>query len=135
MVFLNFHFHFWLRWFARFWNWFLVHKWIAWKRFRNSVFFPLEIKIFHFLHYFLGDSSIVVLSLIAKLAITSSYGTIYLFTTEQFPTVIRNVALGACSTSGRIGGIIAPGINYLVCKNHFSLTFIQTTQLYNNYFS
>ncbi|CAD7084046.1 unnamed protein product [Hermetia illucens] len=53
---------------------------------------------------------IVVLAMFGKLAITSSYGTIYMFTTEQFPTVIRNVGLGASSMVARIGGILAPYI-------------------------
>lgn len=52
--------------------------------------------------------------MIGKLAITSSYGAIYVFTAEQFPTVIRNVGLGASSTFARIGGVIAPYVNHLV---------------------
>ncbi|XP_015189080.1 PREDICTED: organic cation transporter protein [Polistes dominula] len=56
---------------------------------------------------------VVCLAMIGKLAITSSYGAIYVFTAEQFPTVIRNVGLGACSTFARIGGVIAPYINHL----------------------
>ncbi|XP_066583217.1 organic cation transporter protein isoform X2 [Prorops nasuta] len=50
----------------------------------------------------------VTLAMIGKLAITSSYGAIYVFTAEQFPTVIRNVGLGASSTFARIGGVMAP---------------------------
>lgn len=57
---------------------------------------------------------VVVLAMIGKLAITSSYGAIYVFTAEQFPTVIRNVGLGASSTFARIGGVIAPYVNHLV---------------------
>lgn len=56
---------------------------------------------------------VVTLAMIGKLAITSSYGAIYVFTAEQFPTVIRNVGLGASSTFARIGGVIAPYVNHL----------------------
>lgn len=57
---------------------------------------------------------VITLAMIGKLAITASYGTIYIFSAEQFPTVIRNVALGAASTSARVGGILAPYINIMV---------------------
>jgi len=60
--------------------------------------------------------------MIGKLAITSSYGAIYVFTAEQFPTVIRNVGLGASSTFARIGGVIAPYVNHLVCYVLFSIS-------------
>lgn len=57
---------------------------------------------------------IVALAMIGKLAITASYGVIYLFSTEQFPTVIRNAGLGAGSTSARLGSVLAPIINETV---------------------
>lgn len=51
---------------------------------------------------------IVALTMFAKMTLTASYGTIYIFSAEQFPTVIRNVALGAASMAARFGGIAAP---------------------------
>lgn len=56
---------------------------------------------------------IILLAMLGKLAITSSYGTVYIFSAEQFPTVIRNVALGSASMVARIGGILAPYFNLL----------------------
>lgn len=56
----------------------------------------------------------VTLAMIGKLAITASYGVIYIFSTEQFPTVIRNAGLGAGSTSARMGSVLAPIINETV---------------------
>lgn len=56
---------------------------------------------------------IITLAMLGKLAITASYGTIYIFSAEQFPTVVRNVGLGASSMVARIGGILAPFFNML----------------------
>ncbi|XP_050300986.1 organic cation transporter protein-like isoform X2 [Anthonomus grandis grandis] len=53
----------------------------------------------------------VTLAMIGKLAITASYGAVYIFSTEQFPTVIRNAGLGAGSTCARIGSVSAPYVN------------------------
>uniref|UniRef100_A0A069DW20 Putative synaptic vesicle transporter svop n=1 Tax=Panstrongylus megistus TaxID=65343 RepID=A0A069DW20_9HEMI len=55
----------------------------------------------------------IVLAMGGKLAISSSYGTVYVLTAEQFPTVIRNVGLGAASTFARVGGILAPYANIM----------------------
>ncbi|XP_017084198.1 organic cation transporter protein [Drosophila eugracilis] len=56
---------------------------------------------------------IIACAMIGKLAITSSYGTIYIFSAEQFPTVVRNVGLGASSMVARVGGILAPYLKLL----------------------
>lgn len=55
----------------------------------------------------------VTLAMVGKLAITASYGAVYIFSTEQFPTVIRNAGLGAGSTCARVGSMSAPYINIL----------------------
>lgn len=56
---------------------------------------------------------VVTLAMFGKMAITSSYGTVYIFSAEQFPTPVRNVGLGAASMVARFGGISAPYINLL----------------------
>jgi len=58
---------------------------------------------------FLKDNQIVnvIQYLITKAAITGTYATIYTFTPELFPTVIRNLAMGSCSMIARVGAILA----------------------------
>uniref|UniRef100_A0A1B0DMI4 Major facilitator superfamily (MFS) profile domain-containing protein n=1 Tax=Phlebotomus papatasi TaxID=29031 RepID=A0A1B0DMI4_PHLPP len=46
--------------------------------------------------------------LISKSAATMSYITIYVYTTELFPTELRHTLLSACVIFGRIGSIVAP---------------------------
>uniref|UniRef100_A0A3B5AG31 Solute carrier family 22 member 5-like n=1 Tax=Stegastes partitus TaxID=144197 RepID=A0A3B5AG31_9TELE len=51
--------------------------------------------------------------LVGKFGITSAFCVVYAVTSELFPTVIRNTAMGCCSMAARIGTIIAPFIIYL----------------------
>ncbi|CRK98615.1 CLUMA_CG011940, isoform A [Clunio marinus] len=55
----------------------------------------------------------ISLIMLGKMTITASFTTVYIFSAEQFPTVIRNVAIGAASMSARFGGMITPYVFYL----------------------
>nr|XP_046487141.1 organic cation transporter protein-like [Neodiprion pinetum] len=48
------------------------------------------------------------LAMIGKLTITVSYSTLYIFTSEQYPTSVRNIGVGTCSATARLGGVVAP---------------------------
>ncbi|XP_046736727.1 organic cation transporter protein-like [Diprion similis] len=50
------------------------------------------------------------LAMAGKLTITVSYSTLYVFTSEQYPTELRNVGVGTCSAIARLGGVVAPMI-------------------------
>ncbi|XP_058055344.1 organic cation transporter protein-like [Anopheles bellator] len=50
----------------------------------------------------------LILFLLSKLTITMSFGTLYIYTVEIFPTNLRQSLLSTCSMFGRIGSMIAP---------------------------
>ncbi|XP_055855557.1 solute carrier family 22 member 3-like [Episyrphus balteatus] len=50
----------------------------------------------------------LTLFLLGKLAITASFQVLYFYTSEIFPTNVRNSLLSFCSMFGRIGSMVAP---------------------------
>ena len=54
------------------------------------------------------------LALIGKASIVSCFCTIFIYSNEIFPTVIRTVGVGACAFFGRVGSLLAPQILLLV---------------------
>ena len=54
-----------------------------------------------------------VVAFTGKMGVSTSNGFVYVYFTELFPTVVRNMGLGIASTAGRIGGIICPYVIYL----------------------
>jgi len=57
------------------------------------------------------------LTLIGKFGASASFAIVFIFTAELFPTPVRNSAIGLCSTSARIGGLMAPTIASLSSTN------------------
>ncbi|XP_073246371.1 organic cation transporter protein-like [Porites lutea] len=63
-----------------------------------------------------------VLAFIGRAFVTMSFGILYLFSSELYPTSIRNIAVGVCSLSARIGSMIAPYIVMLSQLPELSVT-------------
>ncbi|KAL3881602.1 hypothetical protein ACJMK2_028020 [Sinanodonta woodiana] len=53
---------------------------------------------------------ITILAMIGKFASAAAFGTIYLYSSELFPTVVRSAGMGASAFCAGVGGIIAPYI-------------------------
>ncbi|KAJ7333875.1 hypothetical protein OS493_015968 [Desmophyllum pertusum] len=51
-----------------------------------------------------------VLAFIGRGLVTMSFSIMYLYSSELYPTSMRNLAVGVCSTVARLGSIIAPYI-------------------------
>jgi len=49
-------------------------------------------------------------AVIGKMGSAASFGVIYVYSMELYPTVVRNSGMGASSCVARIGGMIAPYI-------------------------
>lgn len=56
----------------------------------------------------------LVLYLVGKFAITASFSILYVYTTEIFPTNMRNGLMSTCSMIGRVGSMLAPQTPLLV---------------------
>ncbi|XP_028407608.1 organic cation transporter protein-like isoform X1 [Dendronephthya gigantea] len=64
------------------------------------------------------------LAIIGRIGFSGSFSVLFIYTSELFPTEIRNVGLGACMSWTRFGGMIAPQILLLGEKSKKSVPFI-----------
>ncbi|XP_041348194.1 organic cation transporter protein-like isoform X2 [Gigantopelta aegis] len=63
-------------------------------------------------------------AIVGRFSMAGMFSVIFLFTSELFPTVIRNIGMGACAFWARFGGVIAPQINTLGRKTSSSVPII-----------
>eukprot|EP00066_Takifugu_rubripes_P006334 XP_003971054.1 PREDICTED: solute carrier family 22 member 5-like [Takifugu rubripes] len=59
----------------------------------------------------------LALEMTGKFGFTMAFSIVYIYTAEIYPTVLRNVGMGMCSSAARIGSIIAPYVIYLGTYN------------------
>lgn len=55
----------------------------------------------------------LALEMTGKFGFTMAFSVVYIYTAEVYPTVLRNVGMGMCSSAARIGSITAPYVIYL----------------------
>ncbi|XP_041337831.1 solute carrier family 22 member 4 isoform X2 [Pyrgilauda ruficollis] len=61
----------------------------------------------------------VALVMLGKFGITAAFSMLYVYNVELYPTLVRNMAVGATSTASRLGSIIAPYFVYLGAYDRF----------------
>lgn len=66
--------------------------------------------------------AITALAFIGRFMISGSFSNVYLYSTELYPTILRNQGIGICSTSARVGSLIAPYIVMLAQLQEVSAT-------------
>ncbi|XP_054167878.1 organic cation transporter protein-like [Oppia nitens] len=66
----------------------------------------------------------VIFAMIGKFCVTCSFGMIYVYSAEIYPTVVRNVGVGSSSMVGRIGSILAPFVKELGIYTHLTVPFV-----------
>lgn len=73
--------------------------------------------LFTHLDFYLSPPDLNVLSvclvMLGKFGITAAFSMLYVYNVELYPTLVRNMAVGATSTASRLGSIIAPYFVYL----------------------
>lgn len=74
-----------------------------------AVFFQRDLKNTGFM-----VANIIMAQGVAKFFINMSFSSIYVYSSELFPTVVRNVGMGTSSAVGRIGSMSAPYIVWLM---------------------
>ena len=62
---------------------------------------------------FANDWPAVVLTLLGKMCVTFSWGVLFLYNAELFPTEVRTSGIGSASFVGRFGGMVAPWVELL----------------------
>ena len=68
----------------------------------------------HILIYQAIQWLVIILAMVGKLVAAAAYATVYLFTAELFPTVVRGTTMGVSAFFASVGGMFAPYIVVLV---------------------
>uniref|UniRef100_A0A3Q0S856 Solute carrier family 22 member 5 n=1 Tax=Amphilophus citrinellus TaxID=61819 RepID=A0A3Q0S856_AMPCI len=59
----------------------------------------------------------LALEMTGKFGFTMAFSIVYIYTAEIYPTVLRNIGMGMCSSAARVGSITAPYVIFLGTYN------------------
>ncbi|XP_064619913.1 organic cation transporter protein-like [Lineus longissimus] len=59
---------------------------------------------------------VICFNMIGKFGISASFGEVFLYAGELFPTNVRNTSMGVCSVAARVAGMLAPFSSLLMRK-------------------
>lgn len=80
------------------------------------------------INWIIGDNlsytCTLIQMMVTKGSVTVAYTAMYTYTSELFPTVIRNTAVGCCSTVARIGAISSSYIAFYLVESYGKLTMV-----------
>ncbi|XP_070573944.1 organic anion transporter 3-like [Ptychodera flava] len=65
----------------------------------------------------------VIVMLLGKFSISAGYGTVYVWTPEIYPTLLRNFGFSFCEFCASIGGVVAP-LTVIVAYNNIVIPFM-----------
>ncbi|GIX84847.1 organic cation transporter protein [Caerostris darwini] len=68
-------------------------------------------------------------AMVGKFCVTGTFAVLYVYTTEIFPTSVRNATLGSCSMCARVGSILAPFVRELGKMTHAAVPNVLYTLL------
>lgn len=67
---------------------------------------------------------VIACAIIGKFGASGVFSLTFLYTSELYPTVIRNIGMGSCAFWARLGGVVAPQILALGDLSHKSISVI-----------
>jgi putative MFS transporter len=76
--------------------------------------------------YSLGESTVVVVgsTLLMSFSLLGTWGALYAFTPEVYPTDLRASGMGMAGAMARLGGLFAPALVAPVMASHFTLSLL-----------
>ena len=66
------------------------------------------------------ENTSFILAILGKFSVAASFGIIWSYTSELFPTIVRSTAISVCSMMARLGGIFTPFLLNLYVWNNYA---------------